>query len=87
MQPFGIVRQVDKNGRIVIPKEMRQQLGIENDVDGFEIFTEGNKLILRKYQPNCIFCGSPDELFRMDGHLVCIDCVDRLWAMKNSLNG
>lgn len=87
MQPFGIVRQVDKNGRIVIPKEMRQQLGIENEVDGFEIFTEGNKLILRKYQPNCIFCGSPDELFRMDGHLVCIDCIDRLWAMKNSLNG
>ena len=85
MDGFGIVRKVDELGRVVIPKEMRQQLGIENDVDSFEIFTEGNKLILRKYQPTCIFCGSPDELFRMDGHLVCIDCIDRLNAMKNSL--
>ena len=56
MKSTGMVRAVDKMGRVVIPKEIRKQLKVENDVDSFEIYMENDKVILKKYQPTCIFC-------------------------------
>ncbi|WP_342535694.1 AbrB/MazE/SpoVT family DNA-binding domain-containing protein [Lysinibacillus sp. FSL K6-1151] len=50
MKATGITRKVDELGRIVIPKEIRRNLGIE-EKDSLEIFTEGSNLILRKYEP------------------------------------
>ena len=58
MKSTGMVRAVDKMGRVVIPKEIRRQLKVENDVDSFEIYMDGDKVVLKKYQPTCIFCDS-----------------------------
>ena len=45
MKSTGIVRNIDELGRIVIPKEMRNALGIETDDEvAFEL--KGNKIIL-----------------------------------------
>ena len=44
----GIVRYVDKMGRVVIPKELRAKLGVENDTDGFEILVDDDMIILKK---------------------------------------
>ena len=40
MKSTGMIRGVDQMGRIVIPKEIRNQLKIQNDVDSFEIYME-----------------------------------------------
>lgn len=85
MKSTGMIRPVDKNGRVVIPRELRKQFDIVSDVDSFEIFTEDDKIILKKYQPCCIFCNETDEVIKMQGHPVCLNCIDRLTAMKNSL--
>lgn len=50
MKATGMTRKVDELGRIVIPKEIRRNLGIE-EKDSLEIFTESSNLILRKYEP------------------------------------
>ena len=50
MSSKGVVRAVDKMGRVVIPKEMRKQLNVENDVDKFEIFLENDAIILKKFR-------------------------------------
>lgn len=50
MKSTGIVRKVDELGRIVIPKELRRTLKIE-DKDSLEIYVDGNKVILQKYEP------------------------------------
>ena len=81
-KPTGIVRQVDKMGRVVIPKEIRAQLQIENDVDSFEIFMEGNRVILQKYQPACIFCDGLTQTVTHEGYTVCKDCIEKLNALK-----
>lgn len=85
MRPTGIIRAVDKNGRVVIPMELRKQLEIENDVDSFEIFTEDDKIILKKYQPGCIFCGGMDNTVRMNDRYVCSECINRLQKLKASI--
>lgn len=44
----GITRRVDELGRIVLPRELRRNLGIEVS-DTLEIFTEGEHIIFRWY--------------------------------------
>lgn len=82
MKTTGIVRAVDKMGRVVIPKEIRQKLDIKNDVDSFEIFMEGDSVILKKYQPTCIFCDSLSSLVDFEGHNICLNCIDKLGLLK-----
>lgn len=85
MRSTGMLRPVDQNGRIVLPMELRKQFDIKNDIDSLEIFTEDDKIILKKYQPCCIFCGEPENVVSMRGHLVCAGCIDKLNALKNTL--
>lgn len=49
MQKLGIVRRVDDLGRIVIPKDLRKSVGIEEG-QAMEFFLDKDKnLILKKY--------------------------------------
>ncbi len=48
MKSTGVVRRIDELGRIVIPKEIRRNLGIR-DGENIEIFTEDDSIILKKY--------------------------------------
>ena len=61
MKSTGIVRPVDSLGRIVLPIELRRILNI-NCKDPVEIFVDEDKIVLKKYQPSCIFCDSMDEI-------------------------
>ena len=48
MKNIGIVRRIDELGRIVIPKELRNVLGIIAG-DELEIYLENDLIILKKY--------------------------------------
>lgn len=78
MKATGMVRPVDTLGRVVIPREIRKQFDIVDGVDNFEIFVDGDKIILRKYQPSCIFCGEMDDTVNLNNHIVCKRCVEKL---------
>ncbi len=82
MKATGMVRPVDNLGRVVIPSEIRKQFDVTNGVDSFEIFVDGDKIILRKYQPSCLFCGEMDNTVNLDGHIVCKDCIEKLNELK-----
>ena len=56
MKATGIVRKVDELGRIVLPIELRRTLNIEIK-DPLEIYVDGESIMLKKYQPACVFCG------------------------------
>ncbi|MEG1778993.1 MAG: AbrB/MazE/SpoVT family DNA-binding domain-containing protein [Oscillospiraceae bacterium] len=75
MKSTGIVRKVDELGRIVLPIELRRTLNITEKKDALEIFVDANQIILKKYAPACIFCGSADEITNFKGHNICAQCV------------
>ena len=77
MKSTGIVRKVDELGRIVLPIEMRRTLNIE-EKDSLEIYVEGDSVILRKYQPTCIFCGAGESLVTYREKRVCKSCLQCL---------
>lgn len=83
MKSTGMVRGVDKMGRVVIPKEIRAQLNIRNDVDSFEIYMENGRVILQKFQPTCVFCDGLAETVRFSGYHVCKKCIDELYHLKD----
>ena len=48
------------------PIELRRTLGIE-EKDRIEIFVDGESIILRKYQPACIFCDNAKDIINYKG--------------------
>lgn len=79
MKSTGIVRRVDELGRIVLPIEMRRTLDIA-EKDALEIYVDGESIILRKYQPTCVFCDNAKGVVSFKGKNVCPDCLARLKA-------
>ncbi len=78
MKSAGIVRPIDEAGRLVLPKELRKAFNIIDSESSVEIFTDGDKIILRKYAPACIFCDSLDSVIEFKGHKVCKSCIEKL---------
>lgn len=76
----GIVRHVDDVGRIVIPKEICNKLGVEPK-DPLEIFVDDTRLILGKYEPACIFCGEAQDTVMYKKKLVCEKCIKTLASL------
>lgn len=85
---MGIKRPVDKLGRVVIPKELRDRLNMTDNVDSFDISVDGDRLILKKHREGCIFCGSDSEGTVYSGYAICSECLKRLKeiAEENELN-
>lgn len=77
MKSTGIIRKVDDLGRIVLPIELRRTLDIA-ERDELEIFMESDRIVLQKYEPACIFCGSSRGLNRFHGKNVCMDCAKEI---------
>ena len=74
MKSTGIIRKVDDLGRIVLPIELRRTLDIE-ERDELEIYMENDRIILQKFEPACLFCGSSRHLLSYRGKNVCQSCV------------
>lgn len=80
----GIVRKVDELGRIVIPIELRRNLGIEKE-DSLEIYVEDDQIMLKKYSPTCSFCSNVSGITVFKNKNICQDCLNELKKLlKNS---
>ena len=79
MKSTGIVRKVDELGRIVLPIELRRNLGID-EKDALEIYVEGSSVILKKYQPSCVFCENASDIISYKGKNICRNCLKELLA-------
>lgn len=77
MKSTGMIRKIDELGRIVVPKEIRKTLDIDNG-DPLEIFVEGDHIILKKHNPACLFCGKAEDVIFFRGKLCCRDCLEEL---------
>lgn len=86
MKATGIIRRVDDLGRIVLPKELRQTMGIRTG-DSMEIYTDADNIILRKYAPGCAFCGSVNDIRYIHGTPVCNICANNMQMLYRTAEG
>ena len=82
MKSTGIIRRMDELGRVVIPIEIRNQFNIA-EKDPMEIYVDGSSIILKKFEPNCIFCGNTKNLLEYNDKLICEKCKNKISKLKN----
>ena len=81
MKSTGIVRKVDELGRIVLPIELRRVMDIA-ERDALEIYVDGPSIVLKKYQPTCVFCDSAKDVLDFKGKNVCAKCIEAIQEGK-----
>ncbi|WP_449240909.1 AbrB/MazE/SpoVT family DNA-binding domain-containing protein [Desulfoscipio gibsoniae] len=84
MKSTGIVRRVDELGRVVIPIELRRTMGIDVK-DALEIYVDSEKIILKKYEPACVFCGDAADVHHYRGKLVCRSCAKDMFENAKAI--
>lgn len=77
MKATGITRRVDSLGRVVVPKELRRALEIENPVC-LEMYIEGELIYMKKHFPPCFFCDSTENVQEYRDKLICSNCLDNI---------
>ena len=82
MKATGIIRKVDELGRVVIPVEIRNLFNI-SEKDPIDISVDDDRIILRKYEDSCIFCGKTENLVKYEGKLVCKNCSTKIMNLQN----
>lgn len=85
MKSTGIVRKIDALGRVVVPKEMRDVLGIEIG-DPVDVMIDGGNIIMRKYCCGCYLCGFENAPVPFKGKFICADCVRRIGVIAGGLS-
>lgn len=79
LKATGIVRKVDELGRIVLPIELRQSHDIKTK-DPLEIYVDDEKIVLKKYEPACIFCKNAKDVIKYQEKMICKDCLSDINA-------
>lgn len=77
MKDTGIVRKIDPLGRLVIPKETRDLLGLGTN-EPVQIFVEGDFIKVKKYIKSCLICGSTTDVKPINGKNICQKCKDMI---------
>lgn len=76
----GFIREIDSVGRIVIPMQLRKELGLTAQGSKVEMFCDGKQILCKKAVDACIFCKAEADLTEFEGHYVCKTCLDKLKA-------
>ena len=74
------VKRLDNLGRIVIPKKIRDEMGLHIQTP-MEIIVETNCIILKKYEPACILCSSIKNIHLLNGKRFCEDCINKMGSI------
>lgn len=76
----GIVRRVDELGRVVIPKELRQSIGIDYGTPlEFSLDDANGWVVLEAYSKACHFCGSKEDVNAFKEKQICERCMNELY--------
>jgi len=88
MKSTGVIRRVDELGRIVIPKEIRNNMRIKSG-EGLEIFTDEDMLILKKFSPieslEVLAQKYVDAIYKTIKHNIIVTDMSKVIALAGSL--
>ncbi len=76
----GFIREIDSVGRIVLPMQLRKELGLTAPGSKVEMFSDGKQIICKKAVADCVFCKAENDLVEFEGKHICKACLDKLKA-------
>lgn len=71
-----VVRKLDELGRILLPAEMRNELGW--GMSSKIAMTKVEKgIVLETYQESCFLCGKEENLHKINEKAICQSCIEK----------
>ena len=78
MKTCNCVRKVDELGRVTLPLELREIIGI-GEKDSLEIYTEGDIICMKPVKEMCSCCKEQkDNLQRIGNVVLCNECMEKI---------
>ncbi|MBQ6267011.1 MAG: AbrB/MazE/SpoVT family DNA-binding domain-containing protein [Clostridia bacterium] len=74
----GFIREIDSVGRIVIPMQIRKELGLIERGSKVELFSDGKQILCRKAVESCVFCKGEADLVEFEGKCICKNCLAKI---------
>ena len=66
----GIIRKIDKLGRVVLPQQYKNALGWKNENFVF-IAHKNDCLVLMTFEKTCFACGNQNHLTQINDKYIC----------------
>lgn len=85
VKSIGVIRKLDQLGRITLPKELRDNLGFEEN-QPLEIYTKEDLIILKRYKAGCYCCGNLEVEGRVLGLSLCKKCINEFNDARNKID-
>ncbi len=82
MQFKGFVREIDSVGRVVIPKQLRNEFDLTEINSRVVISSENGSIVMRKAISNCTFCKSETDLKDYSGQHICASCLSQIKQIR-----
>lgn len=73
----SVVRPLDALGRTVIPMEVRKLLSLPHKAK-MQIFIDGDAIVLKHYEQQCVFCSSDENLVSFKDKKICAACKEQI---------
>ena len=83
VKSIGIVRKIDGVGRIALPIEFKDSVGVIRN-SFVEIAGREDGIVIKKL-PACAFCGSDKDLTTFRGKQVCRTCLEKIKRMNKTM--
>ena len=73
-----VSRKIDELGRIVLPKEMREVLQIQENMV-IDIINNDDSIVIKKHVPHCCICGNTESCeLKINSKYICSACVSEI---------
>ncbi len=78
MAKSGYIREIDRLGRVVIPKQYRKEMNLPEEGGEVLLTCKNGVVSVSKSAEVCIFCRSRRKLGEFKGRPVCAKCLDEI---------
>lgn len=79
---YFCIRQIDPQGRLVLPKEIRDRLGIVEGKTPLKLSLNGDSIVIKIPTPSCFICGETENTIKLKEKHVCEKCLEKLNEIK-----
>ena len=78
----GMKRKIDKLGRVVIPKSLRNAVGIDLN-DEISMTLSGDRIVISKASGICALCNKDKTFLQINNKQICETCYEKIKSLES----
>ena len=78
----GMKRKIDKLGRVVVPKSLRNALGVDLN-DEISMTLSGDNIVISKATGICALCSKEETFLQVNNKQICKTCYKKINSVES----